>query len=55
MYDYFNMQPACVKKINTNTQQIYQVQEPPTLRLQTEDKPHGGHDRGRDGTEERAT
>ena len=49
------MQPAYVNKINTNTQQIYQVQKPPTLRLQTEDKPHGGHDRGRDGTKERAT
>lgn len=36
-----------------SNQQIYQVQEPPTPRLQTEDKPHGGHDRGRDGTNER--
>ena len=35
------------------TQQIYQVQKPPALRLQTEDKSHGGHDRGRDGTKER--
>ena len=34
-------------------QQIYQVQKPPTLRLQTEVKPHGGYDGRGDGAEER--
>lgn len=37
----------CPFKFVSNTEQIHQVQKPPTLRLQAKDKPHGGYDRGR--------